>query len=154
MIITTEEEGKLNGLWWISTVSFTLVIHLITFKLLLESLHWNLLNLGFAGFSILFYHCSVIVLSTDSMANIFQPDLNHLYNDILAQPLTWIILMLAPFIGLVPDLIFKAYTQIFKPNPLDALLKAKKARLLPASSNLSSQELMNESNLLNNSHIN
>lgn len=36
--------GQDTGLWWISSLSFTLVIHLVTLKLFVETNSWTLLN--------------------------------------------------------------------------------------------------------------
>lgn len=40
-----DEHGRDAGLWFISTVSFTLVILIVTGKLLMESVYWNKVNL-------------------------------------------------------------------------------------------------------------
>ena len=37
-------KGWDTGLWWVSTVSFTMVIHVITIKLFVESIYWNKVN--------------------------------------------------------------------------------------------------------------
>jgi hypothetical protein len=37
-------KGWDTGLWWVSTVSFTMVIHVITVKLFVESIYWNKVN--------------------------------------------------------------------------------------------------------------
>lgn len=39
-----DDSGQDNGLWWISTISFTLIIHVITIKLFIESNFWNKIN--------------------------------------------------------------------------------------------------------------
>ena len=36
-------DGIDSGLWWVSTLAFTLVIHLVTFKLFIEISSWSLL---------------------------------------------------------------------------------------------------------------
>jgi hypothetical protein len=60
-----------TGLWYISTISFTLIIHTIVFKLYIESVYWNKVNVicGFA--SVLFYYLTIIVLNTENMAAVF-----------------------------------------------------------------------------------
>lgn len=66
-----DETGKDIGLWVVSTVSFTLIIHIITLKLYIESDFLNLLNVNAGILSILLYYCTLLVLSEERMANIF-----------------------------------------------------------------------------------
>ena len=42
---TVSEDGKDTGLWFTSTLSFTLVIHIVTYKLYLESVFWTKVNM-------------------------------------------------------------------------------------------------------------
>jgi len=39
------QSDKDSGLWLTSTLSFTLIIHVVTLKLFLESIHWSLVNM-------------------------------------------------------------------------------------------------------------
>jgi phospholipid-transporting ATPase len=39
------DDGSVKHLWWISTVSFSLIIHIVTLKLFLENMHWNLYSM-------------------------------------------------------------------------------------------------------------
>ena len=41
---SVNSSGWDTGLWWISTVSFTMVIHVVTIKLFVESIYWNKIN--------------------------------------------------------------------------------------------------------------
>jgi phospholipid-transporting ATPase len=34
-------DGEIKNLWWVSTLSFSLIIHIITLKLYIENMHWN-----------------------------------------------------------------------------------------------------------------
>ena len=62
-----------TGLWWTSTVSFTMIIHVVTYKLFVESVYWNLINIICMVLSFLLYYLTVIVLNTPSMFATFQP---------------------------------------------------------------------------------
>ena len=59
-----DDTGHDTDLWWISSLCFTIVIHMVTYKLFLESIYWTKLNLLIGVFSVLFYYASVIVLNT------------------------------------------------------------------------------------------
>ena len=41
----SSSDGIVHHQWWVSTVSFSLVIHTVTIKLYLENMHWNLFSL-------------------------------------------------------------------------------------------------------------
>ena len=43
--LAVEEDGTIKHLWWVSTLSFSLVIHIVTLKLFLENMHWNLYSM-------------------------------------------------------------------------------------------------------------
>ena len=38
-------DGEVGGLWFVSSMSFTLIIFVVTYKLFLESTHWTYLGL-------------------------------------------------------------------------------------------------------------
>jgi hypothetical protein len=76
-------DGKDTGLWWVSTLSFTLVMHIVTYKLLLESIYWNKINLLTAVFSIVGYYACVLALNFDKVSQIFQPQLNQVFYALL-----------------------------------------------------------------------
>lgn len=39
------DDGTVKHLWWTSTISFSLVIHIVTIKLFLENMHWNIYSM-------------------------------------------------------------------------------------------------------------
>jgi len=45
LLFAVNSKGLDSGLWWISTVSFTVIIHVITLKLFAESMHWTKMNM-------------------------------------------------------------------------------------------------------------
>mmetsp|Transcript_1677 Transcript_1677/g.182 ORF Transcript_1677/g.182 Transcript_1677/m.182 type:complete len:81 (+) Transcript_1677:2403-2645(+) len=64
-------DGEVGGLWFISSMSFTLIIFVVTYKLFLESLHWTWLGMLIGALSIFFYFISVLVLSSTGVGNTF-----------------------------------------------------------------------------------
>ena len=62
-------EGQLDNLglttshWFRSVVAFTCIIHIIMYKMYLETIHWNTVSLGTGLFCIALYYISVIVLN-------------------------------------------------------------------------------------------
>lgn len=73
-----DSSGQDTGLWWISTLSFTLIIHTVTIKLFIESVFWNKINVTIGLLSLLIYYFVVIVLNTSAFS-IFQPELVFLF---------------------------------------------------------------------------
>ena len=53
-----DSHGETKGFWWASTLSFTLVIHVVVYKLFIESVYWNKISIFVALFSLAFYYCS------------------------------------------------------------------------------------------------
>jgi len=125
-----------TGLWWISTVSFTMVIHVVTLKLFIESIYWNKVNTyllsRLAGcLSIVSYYLTVVVLNVGAMANIFQSQLSQLFFNILKTPRFWCVIIAGPFLAVLPDIYFKAYHNVFIPNPIEKIIKMRGKRLPP-----------------------
>ena len=115
-------EGRDTGLWWVSTVSFTLVIQVVTAKLFLESVFWSKVNL-FAGFlSLLFYYLSVIILNSTGVSLIFQPQINNVFFSVLSTGKFWLIVCITPCFALLPDLFLTTWRSRYRPSPIDFLL--------------------------------
>ena len=57
--------------WMISTLSFTVIVHVVTAKLFLESQFWNWINIVSAALSLLVYHGVLLVGSVPSVAYVF-----------------------------------------------------------------------------------
>lgn len=119
---TVDSEGQDTGLWWVSTVSFTIVIHVVTGKLFIESVFWSKVNL-LAGFlSIFFYYMSVITLNSTGIALIFQPQLNNVFFGILSTGKFWLIACITPCLALLPDLFLTVWRSQYRKSPVDLLL--------------------------------
>jgi phospholipid-transporting ATPase len=116
------DSGRDTGLWFVSTVSFTMVIHVVTFKLYIESVYWNKVNIACGFLSVLFYYLSVIVLNEERMANLFQPQLIHLFFNILGNPMFWVMIILGPTLAVLPDCLVKSFRSVFHPTSVDKVM--------------------------------
>ena len=74
---------------------------------------------------IVFYYLTVVILNVGSMAKVFQAQLSQLFFNILKTPRFWLVITLAPFIALLPDLYFKAYQNVFTPNPIEKIIRLR-----------------------------
>lgn len=56
-------------------MSFTLLIHVVTYKLFVDVRVWNLLSVVTTLLSLLFYYITAIILSTSSVSQAVQPQI-------------------------------------------------------------------------------
>ena len=68
-----DDTGKTADHWYISTVAFTCVIHLVTLKLILETINLNIYYLCMFAICIISYYVIVLVLNANSVAIAMQP---------------------------------------------------------------------------------
>ena len=132
-----DSSGKDTGLWWVSTLSFTVIIHVVTYKLLLESFYWTSIGLGIGFLSIVFYYISVIVLCTQGVSDMFQPQAYELFTTMLGNGKAWITIFLGPFVALLPDFLFQAFRFLYFPNPTESLMKQRTHSVKPLIQSLS-----------------
>ena len=55
--------------WWHSTVSFTILIHLVTYKLFVDVRAWNLISFLTTLASLIFFYITAIILGTGGVAS-------------------------------------------------------------------------------------
>jgi phospholipid-transporting ATPase len=122
--VAGDSDGNDFGMWWISTVSFTLVIVVVTLKLLLESTSWTLLTGSVYIGSVLFYVVSIIILNTNAVAKVFQPEANQLVFNMLGTGKFWLVMFLTPVFALLPDYLIAAGQSVFWPSPDDEIIRA------------------------------
>ena len=104
------EEGVTYNLWYISTISFSILINVVTFKLLIISEFWNIINIiGTLG-SLVFYYVCLFILSNNYFSLNFQPELIGIPYNIIYHKKALIVLFISPIFILCPDLFMK---QIF-----------------------------------------
>jgi phospholipid-translocating ATPase len=76
-------DGLLNEHWYYSTMSFALILHLVTYKLFVDSYFWNLFSLAAGVLGIALFYIFSLIASTPAVANLIQPQLNGLMYEIL-----------------------------------------------------------------------
>lgn len=126
------------NLWYISTVSFSLVVHVATFKLLIISDFWNFLSLLAIVSSIAFYYVCLFVLSNSVFSLMFQPELIGLPYVACKHSRTLLLIVCVPVFCLIVDYMFKQISFIFFPTPNEYLRSNSKVMTaLKAESSLS-----------------
>ena len=58
-------------------------MHIISIKLLIETVYWNWLAILINIFALMFYYISVVGGNMTFVAEIFQPEINGVYFDIM-----------------------------------------------------------------------
>ena len=105
--------------WQKSTVNFSLIIHIVSYKLLIISEYWNILNLMVSVFSLLLYYSIVFALSSDFFAFKLQNELAGVMLGLFKSFKFWIVIIFCPFIILFLDITMKQITYNAFPNPTE-----------------------------------
>jgi len=61
--------GLSEDSWWHSSVSFSLLIHVVTYKLFVDVRVWNLISCLTTIFSLGFYYITVIIINTQGISS-------------------------------------------------------------------------------------
>ena len=117
-----DETGLTQQHWFVSSVGFTMIIHIIVLKLFLESGYWNWLSAITGVVSLAVYWACVIFLNTDFVALLIQPELCGEYFKIIVSPKAWICMVLVPMVALLPDITYSLMQKVFYPTPTDAVM--------------------------------
>lgn len=75
--------------------------------------------------SVILYYLTVVILNVGAMAQVFQTQLAQLFFNILKTPRFWCVVIAGPCIAVLPDLYFKAYRNVFIPNPIETIIKMR-----------------------------
>lgn len=70
----------------------------------------------------LFYIVSIIILNTNAVAVVFQPEANQLVFNMLGTGKFWLVLFLTPVFALIPDFLIITAQLVFKPNPDEEIM--------------------------------
>ncbi|CDW75337.1 p-type atpase [Stylonychia lemnae] len=123
---TTDENGQRSDHWLHSTISFTIIIHLVFYKLLLETRHFNLITFFTGVGSMMLYYGILLLSQIAPISYVFQPQILGLVNRMVIYPQYWLMIIAVPFVCLIPDFFIKLISKIFYPTPVDIVLLAQK----------------------------
>ena len=110
-------EGFYYNLWYVSTISFSIVIHVATLKLFVISEFWNIVNIFGGFFAIIFYYFVLFLLSNKTFSLMFQPELIGIPYNFITHSRGVIVLIFTSIICIIPDFIIKQLSDIYWPNP-------------------------------------
>ncbi len=73
-----DSSGRTEEMWFASTTAFSCIIHLVTLKLLIETIFFNWIVALAALFSALCYWVMVICINIEFVATLIQPQINSI----------------------------------------------------------------------------
>jgi magnesium-transporting ATPase (P-type) len=111
--------GKLIDHWWLTTLSFTVIVHVATYKIYVELSYWNYFTLLTSLISIAFFYLCILMVGIPHLAKVAQNELNETMENMFITPVFWISITLLPFVCLSIDMSMKFFKRFAFPNPLD-----------------------------------
>ncbi len=106
-----------------------MIIHLVFYKLLIETRHLNLYTVLSGILSILIYYKVLFFFSEiNAVSKALQPELQGVMHSLFESPNFWLTIGVTPLVCLVPDVILKLYQKLFDPNPVDKVLQLRKQK--------------------------
>jgi phospholipid-transporting ATPase len=112
-------DGRLIDHWWLTTLSFTVIIHVVTYKVFIEISYWNYLVILVSFISMFFYYLCILMVGIPTLAKWAQNELIETMENMMITPVFWISITLLPFLCLTLDISFKYIKRFCFPNPLD-----------------------------------
>ena len=97
-------------------------MHTIVLKLFVETVYWNWLMAITNVLCLLFYYVCVLGGSTPTVAQVFQPEISGVYVMIITSGKAWVVLLVLPWVALLPDISYMLCQKIFFPTPTDAVV--------------------------------
>jgi len=110
-------QGEQFNSWQISTLSFSLIINVTTIKLLIISDFWNYINLSSSAVSLIFYYLTLAIMGTEKISKFLQDELIGIIELLIMNAKSFLILLIAPIICILPDLILKQIYYNTFPTP-------------------------------------
>ena len=93
-----------------------MIIHIVVLKLFIESNYWSSLSIATGVACLVLYYASVMVLSSDFVSEIIQPQLKGIFFEIFTHPKAWVCLVLIPLVALLPDMVWNLFFRLFYPT--------------------------------------
>lgn len=117
-----DSSGKTEDMWFASTIAFSSIIHLVTWKLAIELnfLNWVAIIAGVG--SLIFYWLFVIVFNTAFFSQLLQPELEFVYFRIFSNFKAYLVIIFLPLVALLPDMTIKYFYKLYRPDESDKII--------------------------------
>lgn len=114
-----KEDGKIPSHWVSSTIVFSLIIQVVTYKLFVETVFWNLITISISILSITFYYLCLYVISLPAVGFNFQNELAFKSPELLQNKYFWFVLLVVPLMAIIPDIAYRFFQLYITPNLAD-----------------------------------
>eukprot|EP00347_Sterkiella_histriomuscorum_P002846 403366575 len=118
-----DEQGRSYEHWLLSTASFTLIVHVIIYKLFIETVYWNTVSLVTCFACLFLYYSIIFVGNSNGLASLVQPQLNGQVNLMFQLPKFWVSLISVPWVALLPDIAYLIIQKVIYPTPTDGVMR-------------------------------
>ena len=109
-------------MWFSSTIAFSSILHIVTFKIFIEILFFNCIVFWAAFLSLLIYWIMVICMNTNGLAPYFNSQIQNTVFKMFSNLKFWLAIIGIPILALLPDISIKYIRQVFWPSPTDKVI--------------------------------
>jgi phospholipid-transporting ATPase len=117
--ISIFNNGKLIDHWWMTTLIFTMIIHVVTYKMFIELSYWNWLVVATAVVSILFYYACIFILNLPFISQYAQVEMTSKVWSMFNSNTFWLYVTCLPLLCVMNDIGIKFYMKFSEPNPVE-----------------------------------
>ena len=121
MINSSQSSGTTKDHWWVSTVSFTLLVTIVQIKLFIETLHWNWISILGGVLSIVCYYLCFSILSIGSISKLIETKIPQYMIDSITNYKSIMIILFGPIIAILPDVTLLFLRRIYFLEPHDII---------------------------------
>lgn len=115
--------GRTEQMWFVSTIAFSCIIHLVTLKLAVEVIYMNWVVILAGVGSLLCYWVMTIGFNINFFGfYIVQVQIENVLFRMFGNLKFWITIIGLPVIALLPDMTIKYVQQVFFPTPVDNVM--------------------------------
>lgn len=125
---TVNPDGRTPEHWYSSTIAFTIIVHLVTGKLFIESIFWSWLSVLMICISLSIYYLTLIICSSPGFSYVFQPQATGLIAQLFGTFDFWLLAFIGPMICLLPDLAYMFIKVLYFPSPADIIVAEQKGK--------------------------
>ncbi len=121
--ISIFNDGKLLDHWYKTTILFSLIIHIVTYKIFLETTYWNYISLSISIMSVVIYYCSIYLFNIPFLAYIVQNEITMKITSLFSSEIFLCYIIAGPLLAISTDLLIKFLYMLYKPAPFNLVNK-------------------------------
>jgi len=99
-----------------------MIIHIIVYKLFLETVYWNWIAILAGIVSVSLYYITLLIGNSPTIAKTFQPEIMGEFFNMLVNWRFYMLVFVIPGIALLPDVTYLFFKRVFFPSPTDKVM--------------------------------